>query len=94
MTVRITIAESLKNEMIKAGAKRAWAGNPDLLLSAYEASGGAVQHPMNRIAAVISAARRSKLFKQDGYIRACDSSGRREILHPCFVLDQPAVLET
>lgn len=88
MAARMTIAEALKNEMIKTHSKRAWAGDPDLLLSAYEACGGKVQHPMNRIAAVISAARRSEMFKQGGYIRACDSSGRREILHPCFELAQ------
>lgn len=91
MAARVTIAEALKSEMIKVQAKRAWAGNPDLLLSAYQTSGGKVQHPMDRIAAVISAARRSELFKQAGYIRACDSSGRREVLHPCFELVQPAV---
>ena len=90
---RVTIAEALKSEMMKTEAKRAWAGDPDLLLSAYEASGGSVQHPMDRIAAVIAAARRSSLFKQDGDIRACDSSGRREILHPVFKLAQPVVAE-
>ncbi len=91
MSGRVTIAEALKSEMVKTKAKRAWSGDPDLLLSAYEASGGKVVHPMDRIAAVISAARRSELFKQAGYIRACDSSGRREILHPCFELAPPAV---
>ena len=90
MGKRLTIAEALQNEMIKGKAKRAWAGDPDLLLAAYEASGGSVRHPMDRIAAVISAARRSNLFQQGKYIRACDSSGRREILHPCFELAQPA----
>lgn len=89
MAARVKIAEALKSEMIQTKAKRAWAGNPDLLLSAYETSGGAVQHPMDRIAA----ARRSSLFKNDGYIRACDSSGRREILHPVFTLAQPVVVE-
>ncbi|WP_291519316.1 hypothetical protein [Acidovorax sp.] len=91
MAARVTIAEALKSEMIKTKSKRAWAGDPDLLLSAYEVCGGKVQHPMDRIAAVISAARRSELFKQVGYIRACDSSGRREILHPCFELSQSIV---
>lgn len=86
MSARVTIAEALKREMIKTKSKRAWAGDPDLLLSAYEASGGKVVHPMDRVAAVIAAARRSQLFKAAGYIRACDSSGRREILHPCFEL--------
>ena len=93
MATRVTIAEALKSEMVKTMAKRAWAGDPDLLLSAYETSGGSVQHPMDRIVAVISAARRSELFKQIGYIRACDSSGRREILHPCFELAQPVVAD-
>lgn len=93
MAKRVTIAEALKGEMIKAKAKRAWAGDPDLLLSAYAIGGGAVVHPLDRIAAVIAAARRSSLFKQDRYIRACDNSGRREILHPVFILAQPVVAE-
>lgn len=89
MTARVTIAQALKNEMIKTQSKCAWAGDPDLLLSAYESLGGSVQHPMDRIVAVIAAARRLRLFKQSGYIRACDSSGRREIRHPVFILAQP-----
>lgn len=82
----MTIAERLAAEMRRHGTKFAWAGNPDLLLNAYQ---GEVLHPMDRIAAVIAACRRSKLFRQDGYIRACDATGRREILHPCFVLVGP-----
>lgn len=94
MAARVTIAEALKSEMIRTKETCAWAGDPDLLLSAYGISGGALVHPLDRIAAVIAAARRSRLFTQDGYIRACDSSGRREILHPCFKLVQPVVAET
>lgn len=45
-----------------------------------------MQHPLNKIKAVLDAARRSDLFKHDGYIRACDASGTREILHPTFAL--------
>lgn len=41
---------------------------------------------MNKIKSVIDAARRSPDFVQVGYIRACDASGRREILHPVFAL--------
>jgi hypothetical protein len=84
----ITIAQALRIQMIQSGADRAWAGDPDLLLSAYEKSNGTIVHPLDRIAAVIAAARKSQLFKQDGYIRACDSIGRREVLHPCFKLAQ------
>lgn len=94
MTTRVTIAEALKSEMLKENTTVAWAGEPDLLLSAYSLAGGRVTHPLDRIEAVIAAARRSKLFVKDGYIRACDSSGRREILHPCFKLAQPVVTET
>ena len=86
MTAHLTIAEALKQTMLEEKAKHAWAGDPDLMLTAYRKSGGRVIHPLDRIAAVISAARKSKLFEQKGYIRACDSSGRREILHPLFVL--------
>jgi len=80
------IAECLKLEMIKQNSDCVWAGDPDLCLMAYENSGGKVVHPLNRIKAVIDAARRSELFESDGYIRACDSIGTREILHPCFKL--------
>lgn len=86
MTTRLSIAEALKQTMIEEDAKYAWAGDPDLMLTAYRKSEGRVIHPLDRIAAVISAARKSKFFEQKGYIRACDSSGRREILHPVFVL--------
>ncbi len=86
MTDRLTIAEALKQTMLDEGAKRAWAGDPDLLLAAYRKSGGRLVHPLNKIAAVLAAARGSKLFEQKGYIKACDSAGRREILHPVFTL--------
>lgn len=81
-----SIAECLKREMIKQNADCVWAGDPDLCLAAYEHSSGKVVHPLNKIKAVIDAARRSKLFKSDGYIRACDCTGTREILNPCFKL--------
>lgn len=86
MNERLTIAEALKQAMLEENATHAWVGDPDLMLSAYKKSGGSIIHPLNRIAAVVSAARKSKLFEQKGYIRACDNSGRREILHPVFVL--------
>jgi hypothetical protein len=82
----MTIAEALKAQMLAEDSVSAWAGDPNLLLTAYEMSGCRVEHPRNRIAAVLTAARRSKLFKQDGYIRACDSTGTREVLHPVFRL--------
>lgn len=58
-----SIAQHLKDVMIETGAEIAWAGDPDLLLTAYARSGG---------------------IEADGYIRACDCSGTREILHPAF----------
>lgn len=81
-----TIAQALKEEMLRTGAEVAWSGDPDLMLAAYQASGGSLEHPLDCIAAVLRAARKSPLFVSDGYIRACDSTGRREILHPCFVI--------
>lgn len=88
---RVTIAQALRAQMIADGRTRAWAGDPDLMLEAYDAAGGRVEHPLDRIKAVVNAARQSALFKQPGYIRACDSRGRREIRHPYFVLiDQQA----
>ena len=80
-----TLAESLKAEMLETGAKLAWAGHPDLMLSAYGRTNGRVMHPMNRIKAVVNAARQSPLFEKLR-IRATDSAGRREILHPAFRL--------
>ena len=82
----MSLAEALKSEMLEAKAVRAWCGDPDLCLAAYERTGGRVQHPLNRIKAVLDAARRSALFEQHGYIRACDATGRREVLHPVFKL--------
>lgn len=86
MSQKISIAIALRDQMLEREAKRAWAGDPNLLLSAYEKTNGKVEHPLNRIKAVIDAARRSKLFVQTGYIRACDTSGRREVRHPVFNL--------
>lgn len=83
---RITLAEHLRDEMLEKNEELAWAGHPDLCIAAYLRSGGKVRHPLNKIKAVLDAARRSPLFKHDGYIRACDSTGLREILHPVFAL--------
>lgn len=79
-----SIAQCLLDEMQKNNRTKAWAGDPNLLLDAYEASGGKVVHPLNRIKAVLDAARWSDLFRHAGYIRACDQSGMREIRHPYF----------
>lgn len=83
-----TIAEHLRDEMLAQEANQVWAGDHDLCISAYLRYGGKVEHPLNRVKAVLDAARRSPLFVHAGYIRACDMSGRREILHPVFRLKQ------
>lgn len=85
-----TLAEHLKQVMLEENIDHVWAGDPDPLIEAYLRSGGKVYHPLNRIQATLAAARRSKLFVHDGYIRACDSSGTREILHPVFALKKEA----
>ncbi|WPP47106.1 hypothetical protein [Pseudomonas sp. AN-1] len=82
----MTLAEHLRAEMQKRGAAYAWFGDPDLCIGAYLRSGGRVEHPLNKVKAVLDAARRSPLFTQDGYIRCCDCTGRREILRPVFKL--------
>ncbi|MFM0416035.1 hypothetical protein [Paraburkholderia aromaticivorans] len=82
----LSIATALRELMLELEADVAWAGEPDLLLAAYEKFGGRVGHPLDRIQAVIGAARKSSLFVQDGYVRACDSSGKREVLLPAFKL--------
>jgi hypothetical protein len=81
-----SLAECLKIELLQRKESSVWAGDPDLCISAYLRFGGKVKHPLNRIKATLAAARRSDLFVRDGYIRACDSSGTREILHPVFKL--------
>ncbi|MFP1645611.1 hypothetical protein [Pontitalea aquivivens] len=91
--MRQPIAQCLKAVMLEQGAKRAWAGDPTLCHDAYERSGGSRRHPLNKIKSVIDAARRSPDFVQVGYIRACDASGRREILHPVFALRQAPASE-
>lgn len=83
-----TIAEALREEVLKRGTKLIWAGDPCPLLCAYERTNGRVMHPLDRIKSVIDAARRSKLFVSGGYIRACDSTGQREVLHPAFKLKE------
>ena len=81
-----TLAEHLRDEMRANERTHAWAGDPDLCIGAYLRSGGRVEHPLNKIKSVLDAARRSPLFVHDGYIRACDCTGMREILHPVFIL--------
>lgn len=82
----MTIADHIEDVMREQGLKRIWAGDPNTCHEIYERFGGKRSHPLNRIKSVIDAARRSPKFSHGGYIRACDGSGRREILHPTFVL--------
>lgn len=84
--MRRSIADCLKEVMVETGATKVWAGDPNLCHDAYERFAGKRTHPLNRIKSVIDAARRSPMFHQNGYIRACDATGRREVLHPMFVL--------
>lgn len=89
--MRQPLAQCLKAVMIERGAVRVWAGDPNLCHDVYERCGGRRVHPLDKIKSVIDAARRSPEFVQVGYIRACDASGRREILHPVFGLrEKPA----
>jgi hypothetical protein len=64
MARKLSLAQALRHEMIARKARYAWAGDPDLLLEAYDKAGGAIQHPLDRIQAVLAAARRSLLFVQ------------------------------
>lgn len=59
---KLSIAASLKTQMLEQKADIAWAGDPDLLLSAYYKTNGKVVHPLDCIQAVLAAARKSKLF--------------------------------
>lgn len=87
-----TLAEYLRDEMAVRGETEVWSGDPDLCISAYIRSGGKVRHPLNKIKAVIDAARKSSLFEPADFIRAHDSSGRRQILMPVFKLRPNAVM--
>lgn len=82
----ITIAESVKEEMIKRGEDTVWKGDHSLLLDAYHSvAGRKVRHPLNVADAVINAVRRSTLFRHDGYIRS-HSDNNRQVRFACFVL--------
>jgi hypothetical protein len=83
---RKTIAEHARDVLVENGETQLWAGNPEPCLDAYARTGGIRIHPLNRIKSVIDAARRSTLFVHGGYIRAHDTTGAREILHPVFKL--------
>lgn len=47
---------------------RIWAGDPDLVLDVADKAGHKPGHPINRIAAVMSALAKSKKFKRVGRI--------------------------
>lgn len=86
---RRTIAEGIRQQMIDSKRVIAWRGDPDLLLGGFEAATttrDGCAHPFARIDRAIAAMNASALFRRAGCIRACDSRGAREILHPVFVL--------
>lgn len=87
---RRTIAECIRESMIADKRIIVWrGGDPDRLIEAcIEATTArnGNEHPLARIDRALAALRASPLFRQAGYIRACDSRGAREILHPVFVL--------
>lgn len=81
-----SIAEHARDVLLEQKLSEICAIEVDACLEAYRRSGGRVSHPYDRIRAVIQAVRESVLFVPDGYIRACDNSGEREINHPNFRL--------
>ena len=84
----MTLAEHAAAYLKEHGETKIWAGMFGACGEIYHRSGGRVSHPLNRTKAVIDAARRSSLFFHAGYIRATDTAGRREILHPVFKLNK------
>ena len=80
------LADCIEAVLLENGETTIWAGKFGLCGEAYHRFGGKVVHPLNRTRSVIAAARNSPKFQQIGYIRACDSKGTREILHPVFKL--------
>lgn len=80
--------------MLNAGEEVIWAGEPELCLKAYRRTPGTIEHPLNQIAAVISAVRKSPLFEHFAYIRAIDLAGRREVPHPVFRLKETQSSDT
>ncbi|MBB4867405.1 hypothetical protein HNP46_006318 [Pseudomonas nitritireducens] len=81
-----TIAEHARDVLLEQNLFEICAIEVDICHEAYRRSGGRVSHPYDRIRAVIQGVRDSELFVPDGYIRACDNSGEREINHPNFRL--------
>ena len=86
MTIKKTLAQHLRDEMLARCETEVWAGDPDLCIQAYLRSGGIVRHPLNKIRSIINAARQSHLYEKSGFIRSYDISGRRQVLHPVFRL--------
>ena len=90
---RLTIAEAVKQVMLREGKTYIWFGHLDIWGDAHELASGRGAHPKDAWQSVRKALSSSKLFKQTGYIRAADWSGR-EILHPRFVLEEPSTGES
>ena len=81
-----TLAEYAREVMLERGETHLSMVAFGMLDEIYHRFGGRVVHPLDRQKAVKDAVRRSKMFRHDGYIRCCDTTGRREILHPRFEL--------
>lgn len=82
---RITIASAVKDILLKSGKDYIWFGHMDTWNDAHELACGSGAHPKDAWQSVRKALSSSKLFKQQGYIKAASWSGR-EVLHPRFVL--------
>lgn len=86
MASKRTIADTAAAVMREQGKKLLWLGDPNLWHEVYlRHYGHNGSHPMNVYHAVISAVRRSKLFRHAGYIKSCGWSDR-ETRHPTFEL--------
>jgi hypothetical protein len=87
---RRTIADCIRESMIADKRIIVWrGGDPDRLIEACmnaSTTRNGNEHPLARMDRALAAIKASPLFRQAGYIRACDSRGAREILHPVFVL--------
>lgn len=89
---KLTIAAAIKEIILKKEKNFIWFGHIDTWSEAHELARGTGVHPKDAWQSVRKALSSSKLFRQEGFIRAADWSGR-EILHPRYVLVEEAISE-
>jgi hypothetical protein len=83
---RKSIADHALDVMREEGETLIYDRKLNICHEIYERSGGTRIHPQNKLKSVMDAVRKDKRFRPFGYLRACDCTGKREILHPVFTI--------